>query len=101
MIGDLIIISMAIASVWSAYKLFVMDTQYTTFAYAMSICLMSFVIGGVIIPNKGLLNELFSPEINGVLIDSETNKPVPDIDMIVSGVVVMGNSPCIRVLELI
>jgi hypothetical protein len=84
MIGDFIIIFLAIASVWSAYRLFIMDTQYTTIAYATSVCLMAFVIGGIIIPNKELLNGLFSSAINGVLIDSETNKPVPNVDVVIN-----------------
>jgi len=84
MIGDIVIISLAIASGWAAYKLFTMETKYSTLAFCLGLLLISFLIGGIIAPNRDLLNGLFSPEINGILIDSETNKPVPDVDVIVA-----------------
>jgi len=83
MIGDVVIIFLAIASGWSAYKLFTMEIKYSTMAFCLGLVLLSFLIGGIIAPNRDLLTGIFSPEINGTLIDSETNKPVSDVDIIV------------------
>jgi len=83
MIGDVVIVFLAVASGWSAYKLFTMETKYSTSAFCLGLVLISFLIGGIIAPNKDLLTGLFSPEINGTLIDSETNKPVPDVDILI------------------
>ena len=83
MIGDLIIIFLGIASVWAAYKLFTMETKYTAFTFGLGLFLVSFVIGGIIAQNSSLFNEFFTPEINGVLIDVESNKPIPNVDVVV------------------
>lgn len=83
MIGDLVIILLGIVSVWSAYKLFTMETQYTAFTFSLGLFLVSFVIGGIIAPNSNLLSEFFTPEINGFLIDADSNKPLPNVDVVV------------------
>jgi len=83
MIGDFVIIFLGIASLWSAYKLFTMETKYTAFTFSLGLFLVSFVIGGIIAPNSNLLNEFMTPEINGVLIDAESNKPLPNVDVVV------------------
>lgn len=83
MIGDLVIISLGIASLWSAYKLFTMETKYTAFTFSLGLFLVSFVIGGIIAPNSKLFSEFFTPEINGVLIDVESNKPLPNVDVVI------------------
>jgi hypothetical protein len=83
MIGDLVIICLGIASVWSAYKLFTMQTEYTAFTFGLGLFLISFVIGGILAPNSNLLNEFLTPEINGVLIDAESNKPLPNVDVVI------------------
>lgn len=83
MIGDLVILFLGIASIWAAYRLFTMETKYTAFTFSLALCLISFVIGGVIAQNSNLFSEFFTPEINGVLIDSESNKPLPNIDVVV------------------
>jgi len=83
MIGDVVIVFLAVASGWAAYKLFTMETKYSTSAFCLGLVLISFLIGGIIAPNKDLLTGLFSPEINGTIIDSETNKPVSDVDIII------------------
>jgi len=80
MIGDLVITSLAIASGWSAYKLFTIKSQYSVFAFCAGLFLVSFLIGGIIVPNKKLL----FPKIHGKLIDSETLQPVPNALVVIS-----------------
>lgn len=83
MIGDIVIIFLGISSLWAAYKLFTLETQYTAFTFSLGLFLISFVIGGILAPNSNLLNEFMTPEINGVLIDAESNKPLPNVDVVV------------------
>jgi len=80
MIGDLVIISLALASGWAAYKLFTIKSQYSVFAFCAGLFLVSFLIGGIIVPNKNLL----FPKIHGKLIDSDTLQPVPDALVVIS-----------------
>jgi len=80
MLADLVIISLAIASGWFAYKLFTIKSQYSVFAFCAGLFLVSFLIGGIIAPNKNLL----FPKIQGKLIDSETMQPVPDALVVIS-----------------
>lgn len=83
MIGDAVIIFLAVASSWAVYKLLTIETKYTVSRFCLGLFLASFLIGGIIAPNQSLLSALCSPEINGVIIDSETLKPVSGIDVVI------------------
>jgi len=60
-----------------------METKYSALTFSLGLFLVSFVIGGIIAQNSSLFSEFFTPEINGILIDSETNKPLPNIDVVI------------------
>ena len=40
----------------------------------------------IIAPNSNLFSDFFTPEINGVLVDAESNKPLPNVDVVVGWV---------------
>jgi len=84
MIGDVVIILLATASGWAAYKLFTMETKHSTLAFCLGLFLISFLIGGIIAPNKELIYGVFTPPIHGQLIDSDTKQPIPNGDIAIS-----------------
>lgn len=84
MVGDLVIISLAVVAAWAAYKLLVMETKNSVFTFVLAYLILAFLFVGIIVPNKGLIYGLFTPEIHGKLIDSESKQPVPNGDVVIS-----------------
>lgn len=83
MIGDIVIILLAIATGWAVYKLFIMETKYTVSRFCLGLILITVLIGGILAPNKDLINGLFTPELNGIVLDYETGKPLANVDVVV------------------
>ena len=60
-----------------------METKYTVSRFCLVLILISVLIGGILAPNKDLINGLFTPEINGIVLDYETGKPLANVDVLV------------------
>jgi len=78
MIGNLLIIGIAVSIIWYVKKVFTSDLAGKPFHFVSTLGLIVVLIFSILIPNIDFIKSPFTPKIQGKVIDAETHKPITD-----------------------
>ena len=93
MIGNVIILVIAISIVWYVIKVFKSDLAGKSFHFVTALGLIVILIVSIIIPNIEFIKSPFTKEINGKVIDAVSNKPISGATVIIDWYYYYGEFP--------
>jgi hypothetical protein len=92
MFGDIVIICLAMGMLILEVKL-CLTKRHSLKIKIVCVILLVFLLLSIAMPNIGFINKPFIGEINGVLLDYETNQPISNADVVVRWIVTSAYFP--------
>lgn len=93
MIGNVVILGIAVSIIWYVVKVCRTDLLGKLPHAIAAFVLTTILIFSIIIPNIEFIKSPFTPEINGKVVDAETNKPIEGAIVIVDWYFYFGEFP--------